>query len=333
MYAFSEAFFQTSPSEQLSDDLTTRIPPGFRRQKELGSSSSLIKHMTLLRRARLWNDANEGTKGTVIKMGEAETRQSTRTVGEVVVPVSQQPVLVDLKPVEKGSITVLPDETPASTPTIEARITAFTTETIVSTPLPTLSPSGAFAPLSSATLSAVPTMNMRMPVSSSPTQNIQSQLPSTQSPSTFSPNSSSGNLLLIMGVIFSLISLFVTVGFFGFRFYRRQRPEKPKCNSLTTVSPSETRIFANSTPLSFDSSQVLKCYTALNTFIPRLGDEIFVQPGDNVAVLEEYQDGWVLGLNKTRGNAKGMLPRNCLDMPIDNVFEIVDRPSSIIYIH
>lgn len=49
------------------------------------------------------------------------------------------------------------------------------------------------------------------------------------------------------------------------------------------------------------------------TYTPTLSDEIDIQTGDQVEVLVEYDDGWCQGINLTRGNAKGVFPKHCID--------------------
>lgn len=49
------------------------------------------------------------------------------------------------------------------------------------------------------------------------------------------------------------------------------------------------------------------------TYSPTLSDEIDIQTGDQVEVLVEYDDGWCQGINLTRGNAKGVFPKHCID--------------------
>ncbi|RHZ52171.1 hypothetical protein Glove_464g21 [Diversispora epigaea] len=57
-------------------------------------------------------------------------------------------------------------------------------------------------------------------------------------------------------------------------------------------------------------------YTVIATYTPTLPDELDIQPGDKVAILVEYDDGWVQGINETRGGTKGVFPRHCVDMNI-----------------
>ncbi|KAG0169288.1 hypothetical protein DFQ30_003762 [Apophysomyces sp. BC1015] len=56
-------------------------------------------------------------------------------------------------------------------------------------------------------------------------------------------------------------------------------------------------------------------YTIVSTYEPTLNDEINVQPGDQVQVYEEYDDGWCLGMNLTRGQTRGVFPKHCVLPP------------------
>ncbi|KAI8079429.1 hypothetical protein BDF21DRAFT_315665, partial [Thamnidium elegans] len=49
------------------------------------------------------------------------------------------------------------------------------------------------------------------------------------------------------------------------------------------------------------------------TYTPTLSDEIDIQTGDQVEVIVEYDDGWCQGINLSRGNAKGVFPKHCID--------------------
>jgi hypothetical protein len=53
-------------------------------------------------------------------------------------------------------------------------------------------------------------------------------------------------------------------------------------------------------------------FTIVTTYVPTLSDEIDVQPNDQVQIFEEYDDGWCLGVNLTRGQAKGVFPKHCI---------------------
>ena len=61
-------------------------------------------------------------------------------------------------------------------------------------------------------------------------------------------------------------------------------------------------------------SRNLKSHTVVSSFTQTLDDELYIQPGDKVQINNEYDDGWCLGKNLTRGGARGVLPRHCLDI-------------------
>ncbi|ORX51719.1 hypothetical protein DM01DRAFT_255755 [Hesseltinella vesiculosa] len=56
----------------------------------------------------------------------------------------------------------------------------------------------------------------------------------------------------------------------------------------------------------------LGTYIVTATYTPTLSDEIDIQAGDQVQVFEEYDDGWCLGLNLTRGQTRGVFPKHCV---------------------
>ncbi|RUS18553.1 hypothetical protein BC937DRAFT_88628 [Endogone sp. FLAS-F59071] len=62
-----------------------------------------------------------------------------------------------------------------------------------------------------------------------------------------------------------------------------------------------------------EESKPIGTFTVLSTFTPSMPDELEVQLGDKVTVLTEYDDGWVTGINESRGRLRGVLPRTCLD--------------------
>ncbi|KAG0197563.1 hypothetical protein BGX28_008979 [Mortierella sp. GBA30] len=58
----------------------------------------------------------------------------------------------------------------------------------------------------------------------------------------------------------------------------------------------------------------LGTYNVVATYTPALADEIEIGLGDSVTILQEYDDGWCMGVNNTRGSAKGVFPRHCVEM-------------------
>ncbi|KAI8074454.1 hypothetical protein BC940DRAFT_230751 [Gongronella butleri] len=59
--------------------------------------------------------------------------------------------------------------------------------------------------------------------------------------------------------------------------------------------------------------QPLGTYAVSATYTPTLSDEIEIQVGDQVQVFEEYDDGWCLGVNVTRGQTRGVFPKHCVN--------------------
>ncbi|KAJ2497318.1 hypothetical protein GGH96_005201 [Coemansia sp. RSA 1972] len=49
--------------------------------------------------------------------------------------------------------------------------------------------------------------------------------------------------------------------------------------------------------------------------IPALPDELRLQRGEEIYVVGEFADGWMLAINVSRGNECGMIPRRCLFLP------------------
>ncbi|KAI8597820.1 hypothetical protein EDD21DRAFT_287328, partial [Dissophora ornata] len=57
----------------------------------------------------------------------------------------------------------------------------------------------------------------------------------------------------------------------------------------------------------------LGTYTVVTIYTPALPDEIELGQGDSVTILQEYDDGWCMGVNNTRGGTKGVFPRHCVE--------------------
>ncbi|KAI7886602.1 hypothetical protein K492DRAFT_203133 [Lichtheimia hyalospora FSU 10163] len=70
----------------------------------------------------------------------------------------------------------------------------------------------------------------------------------------------------------------------------------------------------------------LGTYTVVSTYNPSLEDEIYVLPGDVVQVYAEYDDGWCLGMNISRDNARGVFPKSCFT--VDEVNTLDDAEAS-----
>ncbi|CAG8502232.1 10831_t:CDS:2 [Dentiscutata erythropus] len=65
-----------------------------------------------------------------------------------------------------------------------------------------------------------------------------------------------------------------------------------------------------------ETPQPIGSYTVIDTYVPTLPDELDIQPGDKVTVLVVYDDGWVQGINETRGGVKGVFPQHCVNMKV-----------------
>ncbi|ORZ10270.1 hypothetical protein BCR41DRAFT_295093, partial [Lobosporangium transversale] len=57
----------------------------------------------------------------------------------------------------------------------------------------------------------------------------------------------------------------------------------------------------------------LGTYTVIDIYTPTLDDEIEMCMGDSVTILQEFDDGWCMGINNTRGDIKGVFPRHCVE--------------------
>ncbi|KAH7036853.1 hypothetical protein BKA57DRAFT_369162, partial [Linnemannia elongata] len=53
-------------------------------------------------------------------------------------------------------------------------------------------------------------------------------------------------------------------------------------------------------------------FSVVSDYTPAMPDEIEIYYGDSVTVLQEYDDGWCMGINNSRGGIKGVVPRHCL---------------------
>ncbi|KAL0581239.1 hypothetical protein V5O48_000827 [Marasmius crinis-equi] len=76
------------------------------------------------------------------------------------------------------------------------------------------------------------------------------------------------------------------------------QPESTAVPIATTLAPPPTA----STP---GKSATVRC-----TFVPSMADELSIETGDTIRVLQEYDDGWALCLNSQ--GMQGMVPLECL---------------------
>ncbi|KAG1078347.1 hypothetical protein G6F42_024310 [Rhizopus arrhizus] len=62
----------------------------------------------------------------------------------------------------------------------------------------------------------------------------------------------------------------------------------------------------------WQNSPPIGTFTIISSYTQTLDDELYIQPGDQVQVYIEYDDGWCLGINLTRGCSRGVFPQHCL---------------------
>ncbi|KAK4515083.1 mgpp2cl-1, protein phosphatase 2C-like protein 1 [Mucor velutinosus] len=84
----------------------------------------------------------------------------------------------------------------------------------------------------------------------------------------------------------------------------------------TTILTTELSVESPSTPVIDDdfwqNSPPIGTFTIISSYTQTLDDELYIQPGDQVQVYTEYDDGWCLGINLTRGGSRGVFPQHCL---------------------
>lgn len=93
------------------------------------------------------------------------------------------------------------------------------------------------------------------------------------------------------------------------------------CMSMATpVSYSSIRHIKNDPQTSFvhasstaGRSELPMLMTVVSTFVPNLEDELSIQVGETVCMLEEFKDGWcTVQYGDKRNSARGVVPRICL---------------------
>ncbi|KAG2206224.1 hypothetical protein INT46_006392 [Mucor plumbeus] len=90
--------------------------------------------------------------------------------------------------------------------------------------------------------------------------------------------------------------------------------------TLFTAAPTVTpdySVHSPSTPIIdenfWQNSLPIGTFTIISSYRQNLDDELYIQPGDQVQIYTEYDDGWCLGINLTRGGSRGVFPQHCLD--------------------
>lgn len=134
----------------------------------------------------------------------------------------------------------------------------------------------------------------------------QAQAGSTPTVNTGPLSSSAIGGLAAVGGVFVLVG-----GLFAFS-QRRKNNEMTK--SIVSSSAKAWEQQNSAYEVLEEEAKPLGSYKVIATYSPTLADELDIQPGDTVTILVEYDDGWVQGINETRGGIKGVFPRHCVDM-------------------
>ncbi|KAF9434311.1 hypothetical protein BGZ76_008234 [Entomortierella beljakovae] len=108
----------------------------------------------------------------------------------------------------------------------------------------------------------------------------------------------------------------------GVAFCRHRRKK-----NLATALLQQTAQFNNNNPyaklqeastpkesLPMTPTKPLGTYNVVAIYTPALADEVELGLGDSVTILQEFDDGWCMGINNSRGGSKGVFPRHCVEM-------------------
>ncbi|ORX88483.1 hypothetical protein K493DRAFT_319437 [Basidiobolus meristosporus CBS 931.73] len=154
----------------------------------------------------------------------------------------------------------------------------------------------------------------KKPLSANPTDTSNtSQVPNEVSKDQNAGNSGSHSTGVSTGVIGGVVGVAV-VGMAGLAMfmYRRHQSKKNMSSQMADAGGRgfESAIFEDT---KLPPPNMHKTYTVVSTYTPTLGDELEVYPGDQVTILVEYDDGWVQGINESRGRIKGVFPKHCVE--------------------
>ncbi|KAJ1986180.1 hypothetical protein H4R33_003515 [Dimargaris cristalligena] len=87
--------------------------------------------------------------------------------------------------------------------------------------------------------------------------------------------------------------------------------------AVTTAQPSSPTPAAPpaaaAPPAEEQPISIIGTYSATRSYEPEMPDELLVEVGDGLAVIQHFDDGWVLGINLTRGRAQGVFPEPCIE--------------------
>ncbi|KAF9933557.1 hypothetical protein FBU30_005199 [Linnemannia zychae] len=131
------------------------------------------------------------------------------------------------------------------------------------------------------------------------------------------PTGVSKNVFIGLGTVGGLIVF--ALGGVAFCRHRKKK-------NLATALLQQTAQFNNNNPyaklpepvspkesLPMTPTKPLGTYNVVATYTPALADEIEIGLGDSVTILQEYDDGWCMGVNNSRGGIKGVFPRHCVE--------------------
>ncbi|EIN07080.1 hypothetical protein PUNSTDRAFT_53478 [Punctularia strigosozonata HHB-11173 SS5] len=88
-------------------------------------------------------------------------------------------------------------------------------------------------------------------------------------------------------------------------------PQRSTSFAPGSPSPQKTKFITRiSAGSSADVKRLPRTMTVIQVFVPSLDDELAIELGESLRLLEEYEDGWCLV--SRGGAAKGVVPRFCL---------------------
>ncbi|KAF9131414.1 hypothetical protein BGW39_001844 [Mortierella sp. 14UC] len=85
-----------------------------------------------------------------------------------------------------------------------------------------------------------------------------------------------------------------------------------KISEATANSTSANNYPSGKESLPMTPTKPIGTFSVVSDYTPAMPDEIEIYYGDSVTVLQEYDDGWCMGINNSRGGVKGVVPRHCL---------------------
>lgn len=114
-----------------------------------------------------------------------------------------------------------------------------------------------------------------------------------------------------VGGLAAVGGVFILVG--GLFAFSQKRKNNEMTKSIVSSSAKAWEQQNSAYEIMEEEAKPIGTYPVIATYTPNLADELDIQPGDTVTILVEYDDGWVQGINETRGGIKGVFPRHCVD--------------------